>query len=1085
MKWSLTLPLLGLSGALAHPGQRNYLNRRNETFVSGQSGSSLTRTASVSVPLSTGLTFHPPANSTRTLTLATGTASASGDVVAATAASSSTEYEFPTSKLGPIATLKPAIPDNHDLNDVNNLTPQPSGAGAPIHYAQDAGSNGGGIYAVATPKWTAPSIVLDHSGLVTDVKLSGQGNLVMTFGDKNAFDHSASNWKADNIIFVTYTPECGDYDLGQRCYFQANSVTFDRNSLSATAAGQAKDIGDVTKDINVVWGNYGSQNVNYGNPAATAEPTATETDVTPAYSVAPTMTAACVAPVDEKYGLPTACLGPYFDDDLDTGLGYFESDVFSFNETLSEVDIDGELTDSTLTRRITVFQDIGNGFKKIGPAIKSGVVNLGNKIETGAKAAKNNVVKTGEKVVKVGAKVVEVAKTVVEVGGNILTGKPNRFEKDFDKLLLPWPAKECKEAENDKDKKEKLKNACKPKKQDKDKDSEAKAVKTPWGDDALLLKSFGTIPSPKDLRPKGSKKQTTVTKGNFINLYCVKCGLSGSLKTKGNITIENIKGITDGYIESDIDISVGLGIGIYAQYYQEHKFRNNLYDIPLSPFTLGFVTVGPMLSIGTEVKFSLNMTGTAVARADVSIAKAKFVYDWKKGGSKSIGFKPEFKPSFEAEGQVEIAAQFGIPVGLEFGVTTFSGCTRCKGSIGIETMPSIKAAAAIAVQAKWNNGTDGIEAGLKPLNNCSGISTTLSVRNDVTGKFKGFGLLDKDWPVHETKDYIIASYCIGNKTDGTSKGKLGLHDDKRSLPSTPYNRYEYRRDANNVSVPTNSTTNSTQLADLTKYVVEEIEYLGFNGTDLAAIPYDLDEAAFDGYWFSTLALESDNSYVLAACSDGNVYLQKNTTQNELPYYITCNTLWAGYGEAALSTPTGEVLHYYNNTMDKLGVSRLRSGDEANLPGTSVYVALTPFYYDDNDSTASILAAIDPEDNIFFPAVCTYKGDQTAKIYLVGEDVDAGLEMLKSPDLTYTVTNGEVDECYLLFLGITNRELGQWADYGDDVSDAYDSDPLDVEFDGTLFDADGDLLLPSDELLAYQDDVNYDVFDESLDDITWE
>lgn len=94
-------------------------------------------------------------------------------------------------------------------------------------------------------------------------------------------------------------------------------------------------------------------------------------------------------------------------------------------------------------------------------------------------------------------------------------------------------------------------------------------------------------------------------------------------------------------------------------------------------------------------------------------------------------------------------------------------------------------------------------------------------------------------------------------------------------------------------------------------------------------------------------------------------------------------------------------------------------------------------------------------------------------------------MLKSPDLTYTVTNGEVDECYLLFLGITNRELGQWADYGDDVSDAYESDPLDVEFDDTLFDTDGDLLLPSDELFAYQDDVNYDVFDESLDDITWE
>ncbi|KAI8283850.1 hypothetical protein K4K56_010361 [Colletotrichum sp. SAR 10_98] len=1084
MKWSLAVSMAGLVGSLAHPGQRRYLNQWNETFVSGQPVSPLTQTASTSVPLSTSVTFHPPDDLTRTLMSTIGTVSASDAVVAATAASSSMNYEFPTSKLGPIATLKPAIPDNHDLNDVNHLTPQPIGAGAPIHFAQDAGSNGGGIFAVATPKWTSPSIVLDHSGLVIDVKLSGQGSLVMTFGDQKAFDHGASNWKADNIIFVTYTPECGDYDLGQRCYFQASSVMFDRNSLSATATGQAKDIGDVTKDINVVWGNYGSQSVNYGNPAVPAEPTAAENRVTPVYSVAPTMTAACVAPVDRKYGLPTACLGPYFDDDLDTELGYVEADVFSFNKTLYEVDLDGELTDSTLTRR-TVFDSIGKGFEKIGQATKSGIITLGNKIEAGAKAAKNDVVKTGEKVVKIGAKVLEVGKAVVEVSGNILAGKPNRFEKDFDKLLLPRPAKECKEAENDKDKKERLKNACKPKKQDKDKESEAKAVRTPWGDDALLLKSFGTIPSPKDQQPKGSKKQSTVTKGNFINLYCVKCGLSGSLKTKGNITIDIVNGITDGYIESDVDISVGVGLGIYAQYYQEHKFRNNLYDIPLSPFTLGFVTVGPILSIGTEAKFSLNMTGTAVARADVSIARAKFVYDWKKGSANSFGFKPQFKPSFEAEGQVEIAAQFGIPVGLEFGVTTFNGCPMCKGSIGFETMPSIKAAAAIAVQAKWDS-TDGLERGLKPLNNCSGISTTLSVRNDVTAKLKGFSLVDKDWSLHETKDYILASYCIGNKTDGTSKAKLGLHDDKRSLPSTLHNKYEYSRDANDVSVPMDTTTNSAQLADLTKYVVEEIEYLNYNGSDISAIPYDLDEAAFDGYWFSTLALESDNSYVLAACSDGNVYLQKNTTQNDLPYYVSCNTLWAGYGEAALLTPTGEVLHYYNNTMDKIGVSRLRAGYEASLPGTSVYVALTPFYYDDNNSSASMLAAIDPEDNIFFPAVCTYKGDQTAKIYLVGEDVDAGLEMLKSPDLTYTVTNGEVDECYLLFLGITNRELGEWADYGDDVTDEYESDPLYVEFDDTLFDTGGDLLLPADELLPYQDDVNYDdVFDESLDEIAWE
>lgn len=637
-----------------------------------------------------------------------------------------------------------------------------------------------GIFAIATPKWIAPSVVLDHSVFIASVEVH-LGNLLITFTDAFSFGHSSGSWRLDEMIFITYTPNCGDYDLGQRCYFHATEITFDINTLSVKALGQARPIEDIVIDINVVWGPLGYQGFDYVSPTVSApagpgvtgsttsgnggcgasgdgpsgdsssgdSPTSTGPTST-AYSVMPTTTGTCVAPVDTKYGLPTACLGPDFDDTLDSGLGYFNVSQVADKSAILDVVTDDEWDSSPLTKRISLaslnpIPFIKNNGKKIGTAVATGIKTVGTKVQSAAQAAKKNIV-------KVGAAVVDATKTVVDLTGKIIKGEPITKSAEFDKLLLPRPAKECKDSEKDGNQSKNMKNACKPK-------DDSKAVQSPWGEDALLIKSIGKLPDTKDLLPKGGKKQTTVTQANFINFYCVKCGLSGSLKANGNVTISITDGIKDGRVSAELALSAGLGLGIYAQYYREDKFRNNLYDIPLSPFTLGFITVGPVLSLGTELKYNVNMTGSMLARTDLNIAKATWEYDWKKGQSTSTGFKPEFVPSLQANGSVALGVQFGLPVGLEFALTTFNGCEKCKGAVGIETMPSIKAAAQVALAATLNNDTK--TAGLEAVNNCTGISTTLSVRNDVSATFKGFGFVEKNWPLFETDDYIIASYCIG------------------------------------------------------------------------------------------------------------------------------------------------------------------------------------------------------------------------------------------------------------------------------------------------------------------------------------
>ncbi len=651
---------------------------------------------------------------------------------------------------------------------------------------------------MAVPRWSYPSVVLDHSGFIISVQVDNSGNLVISFNDKDAFSHCADTWSADEHVFVTYTENCGDYDKGQRCYFHANIITFNSDSLSVHCEGQAMPMEEVVIDLNVAWGNYAPHPIEYGAPtvpASTLLPSATgngspaglSSSSSSSYNAYPNPTAECVAPVDTKYVLPTACWGPDFDEDLDDGLGYLNASHFAYDSTLEDIDLDP----AAIAARAFSLDSLNpvpilrKAVGKVDDTRKQLVQKVETKVAATVKEAKDKVVQTVtdgvQKVVQVKDKVIQTVKDAKELVTSVIEGRPIVREANFDKLLLPRPAKECDDAKKDAKKSKDMTNACKPKEK-----SGAKTVASPWGEQALLLKSFGDTADPKNMLPKGGKKQTKVGKGQFINFYCVGCGLTGSLKAKGNVTINLKQGITDGKIDGALDLKTSINLGIYASFERSTEFTQNLYDVPLSPFTLGFISVGPLLSIGTSLKFSVNMTGAILAGVDASIMRANFTYDFKKGGNiNAIGFQPQWTPKFNATGQVKAAAQFGLPIGLEFGVTVGNGCEYCKGTIAIETVPSIKAEAAIAFELDYNGETKNVTKGITALNNCSGISTTLTVRNDVNGKIKGFGLLKRKGTIHETKDYIIASYCIGNKTDNTTSGRigwLGAAEEKRSLP---------------------------------------------------------------------------------------------------------------------------------------------------------------------------------------------------------------------------------------------------------------------------------------------------------------
>lgn len=196
---------------------------------------------------------------------------------------------------------------------------------------------------------------------------------------------------------------------------------------------------------------------------------------------------------------------------------------------------------------------------------------------------------------------------------------------------------------------------------------------------------------------------------------------------------------------------------------RSEQFDVNLFNVPISPFTIGVLTVGPFVSIDAKTDLTLNATGTALVRADASISNAKFSYDFKTGKATQVGFKPVFKPLFQAEGEIDVLADFGVPVGLKVGVSTMKGCSHCEGSIGVQNYPYIKATAQAGLEASASlNSANKVtgSGGFKETNGCKGIFATLSIGNDVSLTFDGFGFATGQYDVYKSAEYQIKSWCL-------------------------------------------------------------------------------------------------------------------------------------------------------------------------------------------------------------------------------------------------------------------------------------------------------------------------------------
>jgi hypothetical protein len=1015
----------------------------------------------------------------------------------------------PAAAISQSADTQQLLPNVHwsvDTSSLANIIPVPVGTGSDFYYGSGDATKAG-YFGYLTYYFTSPAVDLDNSVFISSITCISRTSCTIAFASSTAYSHALRTWM-DDLILVSYTEVCGSYADGERCYFKVSALDFQTNSLTVQVSGSFSDAATLISLGKTEWGWWtpryggtGGSKSSSGPSGSSSAPTGTMSSAgsgrkstsTSAFA-SPTQAGNstgspnnstlttysngtnadsfadsnyCEPPIDTKYGLPTACLGALFDQDLDDDLGYVDSLSTNFQDFINLVapgaEDDGtppasDETDdfgSAINLDDLPFRRRRRGLRMQERGLFDGLVHaITHPVET-FQSVKNFV------------------QEATSISGSI--------KKDLS-FQLPDPA-----------------NAEASKLQD----SSTKQVTSPWGD-SILLKAFGD--------------QTKTSSGadglsGYMNVFCVGCGASGQASVAGRATWTPVGGFTQGQVDLSVDVKFVLKLGIDAQMVYKQEFNNALLRLGLPGLTYGVVTIGPWVEVGTHVIIEAAAHGRILAGAEMGLQGAKATLDFvNQANSNKNGWDPYFKPVFEAEGSILLSATLGLPVGIRCGlqIASFSK------SVGLIDEPSITGTAQAAVAAGISS-SGGFSAGLTPTDGCTGISTLLSWRNLLYAD-----ILGTQYPLLDTGAKPIAQGCIGtpaasssttttsSTTSDTTSTSTTSSDDTASATSSSSDTTTSTTssddgtassttasadtstmptstagsDGGDGSSPTTTTADATPTSDAGingdapsgKRRRAYLEYgmspgqefyepahpvkqrdtdvdltnniagsssLGYSSASstLSNRPYN----SSSGYEYNVLTVP-DGSANFLTCGDGAVYaLAPDSSQAAL-----CSAMWATRDDTLVADGADRLLHYYANTMSAVGVSRLRVSDEETVPQSAMLVALAPYYgansddpssgvEDLGDATDYYFVAVDADDNIFYPIICAYSdGSSPPKLFLAADPV-AGVAMLQSPDVEFSITGGVVSACAALNLQMAQLDSeGGW-----DVPDNSTSTDSDV------------------------------------------
>lgn len=567
-----------------------------------------------------------------------------------------------------------------------------------------------------TPTFNHTTVVLDHSDHISTITFDpDDGTLIVVFDCHGAYATAADSWNEtkDPLLLITFTPGCGNYAGGERCFFEVVKVTFDVSNFSVRATGVAQDYNDIVEDVTIEWGMWSP-------PSALATQTAFSTSFQAAATAVPTAsTSSCIPPQDTLYNLPTACPGNNFDDDLDDTLGYGNLERFAY---------------------ASYVKTLAPGLDVVSPGLPNGTEGDFTELPE-----QYRLDWAGGTPPRADDELWYSDSPSRHKRANDDRARYHRHAKRFFNLRLI-----------DKDFKYQIPFSV-PSQSKVSPESKSKVGTSPWGKQLLLA----------SLPKAGAKASGKPGKGftGMLNMYCVDCGAKGNLGVRGRIRTRRVSlSPEEAWIEFSAALFLGLKIGMEAGLeYNYGREETELFSVPLTTFTIpGAFTLGPRITVSADYAFRAAAYGKLLVGAEYTLPPSTWKYDFMTKQTSQTGWTSEFRPIFEADGEISLSAEVGLPVGIRFGLSALGN--RFEASVGLVDRPSLQATAQLSARIGLNED-NRIEGAFTSPNGCKGISTGLSWRNElyvqaVMKKFLILPAFDKRFPIYDTQQRKLAQGCI-------------------------------------------------------------------------------------------------------------------------------------------------------------------------------------------------------------------------------------------------------------------------------------------------------------------------------------
>lgn len=364
-----------------------------------------------------------------------------------------------------------------------------------------------------------------------------------------------------------------------------------------------------------------------------------------------------------------------------------------------------------------------NGVEGVATTVANGVQGVATTVANGVEGAATTVAQVAEGAATTVVSVAQAAATAaVQEGQNVVNAIMNDAKHDW-KFQIP----------------------------NNDPDSGLKklipAGDSPFGPNAIKVASVHSQKSTT-----GKNPMTGTTFSGDVDVYCVDCSVSGDITVAGTVHFGDGNAVSGGLsVQSNLHTTIKAGFDVQGIEIEKDIYVP-VFNIPLGPFGFGPIEIGPWVEVGVKTVLDAVATGTLLVGADVDLKGGDVELDFGSPEKSTMKtWDPKITPTVNATGDLQLSAQVGIPVSINFGVSV--GAIR--KVVALIDEPSIKGVAEVAASIGLDGGK--LKGGItENKNGCKGIETTLSWKDELT--FNAFDVFNKT--LFTTGDKQILDKCI-------------------------------------------------------------------------------------------------------------------------------------------------------------------------------------------------------------------------------------------------------------------------------------------------------------------------------------